>query len=124
MTSVVTQSGSSKVNHKELAEVELAITRRLMEGCGAGDVGVLRTILYDELEEKDAPSRVEKARDANGKTLLHFASATGQSEIVRFLHGVLPVDDGRTRLLNKRDNDGSTPISSACGAAPKEKVSF
>ena len=120
MTSIV-QSDSSKVNHKELAEAELAITRRLMEGCGAGDVATLRTILYDELDENDAASRIEKARDANGKTLVHFASATGQSDVVRFLHGVLSAARGDV-LLNQRDNEGSTSISSACGAAPRDKV--
>jgi ankyrin repeat protein len=121
MTSIV-QSDSSKVNHKELAEAELAITRRLMEGCGAGDVATLRTILYDELDENDAASRIEKARDANGKTLVHFASATGQSDVVRFLHSSMLSAARGDVLLNQRDNEGSTSISSACGAAPRDKV--
>ena len=101
-------------------EHELKITRQLMESCGAGDVAQIKSTLA---QCNDAPSRIQKARDANGKTLLHFAAATGQIPVVKYLMGVMAQDQSKLhQVVNAVDNDGSTPLTNACGAAPDDTV--
>jgi len=121
MSSIAANKPSPKET-KLMAQTELKITRRLMEGCGSGDVKALQTVLFDELDRADAPSRIEKARDASGKTLLHFAAATGQLPVINFLTEVAASDSKLLSILNALDNDGATPISSACGACSQKLV--
>jgi ankyrin repeat protein len=123
LTTSTAAQGQAKET-KILAQTELKITRRLMESCGTGDVAALQTILFEELNRKEAPARIKKARDANGKTLLHFAAATGQLPVINFLTKVAAEaeDSTLTSILNSLDNDGATSISTACGACPKTLV--
>jgi ankyrin repeat protein len=127
MSSITVQqskSSSEDVHTNEMASAELKITRKLMEGCGEGDVNVLKRILFDELKKEDAPGRIKKSKDANGKTLLHFAAATGHIPVVEFLMSVIVGESiaSKHQTVNAQDNEGATPISTACGAAPDDKV--
>ena len=109
-----------------VAKEEMVLTRRFLEGCGAGDLAALKAFLTEELEPGAAPLRVKKTRDATGKTAMHFAAAAGQAETCAYLYalvrdglGANPAKD----VANAVDADGSTPLSLCVAAAPKETVS-
>ena len=107
MATLVTNKQAHASNEVKHMEHELKITRQLMESCGAGDVAQIKSTLA---QCNDAPSRIQKARDANGKTLLHFAAATGQIPVVKYLMGVMAQDQSKLhQVVNAVDNDGSTP---------------
>lgn len=61
--------------------------------------------------------KLDLSPDISGDTLLHMAALGGSGENVRLVLDEIP---GGKALLNKRNNDGETPLFSAAGANVSE----
>ncbi|ONK64805.1 uncharacterized protein A4U43_C07F30130 [Asparagus officinalis] len=91
---------------------DLPKPKELFKSAEKGDASLFKSLTGDQL------NNVRSLRNDDGRSLLHVAAASGQSEVVRIISDVDPSVSG----INSKDEEGWAPIHSAASCGHEEIV--